>query len=91
MKGTATSSSVRLTHHLPSVVDAIRNAATGSQGTKVSYTHPVRAGDESTEAHSSRGRKTCHLPGVVEAKSCGVNTAQIAKVHRYLAVEIDEI
>ena len=66
------SSRVRITHHLPGVVDATSKAVSTTQGAKVSHAHPVGAGDESMVSASSRVRITRHLPGVVDARSSAV-------------------
>ena len=66
------SSRVRITHHLPGVVDAISIAVSTTQSAKVSHAHPVGAGDESMVSASSRVRLTHHLPGVVDATSIAV-------------------
>ena len=75
------SSRVRITHHLPGVVDAISIAVTTTQSAKVSHTHPIGAGDESMVSASSRVELTHHLPGVVDAIS---NAAVPPKVPRSL-------
>ena len=47
MKAWCASSRVRITHHLPGVVDATSLAVTTTQSAKVSHAHPIGAGDES--------------------------------------------
>src|SRR5690349_6534874 len=66
------SSSVRITYHLPRVIDTIRNTFSTAQRAKVSHIHSIGLGNESMCKPFSTIRNTCRLAGVVNADSAAI-------------------
>src|SRR5690242_6004046 len=72
--------SIRISHHLSRIVDAIRKGMASSQGSKRSHPYSIRIGDKRVEYPVTRFECALHLPSSVNYIGCRKVSSQRPKV-----------
>src|SRR5690349_15603167 len=84
-------SHIRISHHLPGIVDTVSIAPAPTQSAQVSHPHAIRTSDESMGIASNSARASHYLSGIVDAG--GTNAPppnQISQVNCRPAVKVNK-